>query len=1500
MNESQRQNLLKHLGRMLAQAVSDEEFTALDDVRSALKKWDLQGAIPHEAELRAWGIDPEAPLVMDEEVPPVAAPASVVVPDEAEVAQILQTLRERIAANAPDADAQRVVRKELLAWRDAGRPAPLPYAEELAAWGIWPPAPPAAQATPPVSEPPPTAFDPDAALLSDYETARSLIAAQPYQAIQRLEALQARAQGGLVERLAADLSEARVELQCRTEALVIAAQRVQQQYPKDLTAQSEAWRAVTTLNRESLVAQQALQKLQQRTREALESEIKALEHDAREAAKRDDLPALNAARGAAEALAARTDLPDDLTEPVQALVTTVLNLLSGTRGRLGVASTLQVEGDLRESYRLARESFDKGIPMLVDTGGVLGPADAEVKTLDFFKVVSASFLEATRKKVDERLSSARAIQRGAPDAALARLEEARAWLTDEVWTPDHRQKLRPQLETVEQEIKEIESLLKRFQKAQEVVLQARADGVAARERLRLLNAAQQSYPDYPGIKEYLEDARDNLAGELAGVVAAQIVEAQRLTLQEQFPEALGKLQQARAEALRDVPAPKEGSALALALARVAQEEAAVAVAEQALRDLKKLLEQVVSKLEDYKQDKTNLLPLNEARALLDQVPEAQQRHPRVQDVRSRVAMEQGEAENYSAGKSAYARRDWSGAQEYFSKVTSAFAQYNEAQQLSWRAQAALVAEEAQKAELDKRWGDALKLYIQALYLFGEAGGADDLTGSLAAACREAKQRIEENDQRFRLPLEQAQKALTQAQKSTPDPKAPLPNRLDPIAEFKTIIDALTPLIETPSALSEDIKTTLRLAREAWRQAYLPALKEAVGNATLSEGLLEAARKRAAELKAAGLLYSTDEETLYYQLEGKLLDQAYARLYAAEVQDWAALERNRRARLDLPVVEKSAEHQAQWSEAHQKRLENEIRLLREQQGVAAAQKFLGEQIRVGKLRAEQRWLRLWLELCWEARDWEEADQVAQRLGEIAPDPQARRVQATLWRGLTRAARAYAEDDMEGARSQMEAVRQQVSDSVVNDVEAQLEEQTLQRLLNTAEQARRALEKSGSAATPEQYFTVARAYGLALQLSPDHAVAKQGLSAMSSRIEPVLRNRCQEAEALRILKQDLTAACAAAGQLLDDLKALQAIVTHLTLSTEDQNALARALAIQQKKKERWDRAVIQLKQFEEAVQEALTCPDAPRLDDLDNSGGWDFSTAQAMLKPLQVEAKKEQDQGLRELLEAEQRRLEGYEESARRVMQRVRALLQAIVAEQFETVTTAVKSLELLWKQVTGPDGAAWDGLDIVIRYLYGYPTREIHTLREHYEQALKQQANLNAWQQYEKDISGLYEALLTLEKELLDDEFDMLKASVALRDILAQCVTWEQKCEDFLKKLEQRAPQEPPLSARAAVVQANAAVEARRAHLNSEGGARARIAALKVAVQAEQAVFEPLLNRFRNFYNGLPPKVKDKRQSPRPEESDLARKLYQECKAHDPMNAELKRLRKQLEVLRIEF
>ena len=408
------------------------------------------------------------------------------------------------------------------------------------------------------------------------------------------------------------------------------------------------------LNPESLEAQNALQQLDDRVRVAIEAEIADLREQAQLAESQDQLPDLNRIRAQAEALATRTDLPQSITPQIGELHTEVMRLLGVARMRLGDSQHTTRARRSSWFYEMALNYVNATppVPTVIDSAGVLGEADKEVPTADFLRLVSRNFLAATATKVDESLGRAKEIKRSNPEEALARLQEAAGWLTDEVWTTDHLEHNQPQLREVRNEIDDVQRLLEKFRAAREKVLQGRDTGREASRRLQLLNEAEQTYPDYPNLEEYREDATEALAAQLAGEVEAKINDARRLSRQEDFESALTTLQGAREAALRDIHTPKPGSPLAMALGKVTEEEKVIADAEQAYNNLGATLDQINAKLGDYRANR-DVSILNDARSLLDQVPPGYRDHPKTLEVRSSLAAEQTDAENFDSGNRAY-------------------------------------------------------------------------------------------------------------------------------------------------------------------------------------------------------------------------------------------------------------------------------------------------------------------------------------------------------------------------------------------------------------------------------------------------------------------------------------------------------------------------------------------------------------------------------------------------------------------------------------------------------------------------------------------------------------------------------------------------------------------------------------------------------------------------------------------------------------------------------
>lgn len=154
MNE-ELQRVLIQLCKRMAQAKSNQDFDAMDEVRLALKKWNLQGPVPYAELLKEWQIDVELHNGMSyfgasstkigqdtskSEDNPETAPEELPllsVPDEEETKALILALQDKYREN-PEEEVVDDVRREVLAWFKAGRVGPLPCADKLRAWGLWP------------------------------------------------------------------------------------------------------------------------------------------------------------------------------------------------------------------------------------------------------------------------------------------------------------------------------------------------------------------------------------------------------------------------------------------------------------------------------------------------------------------------------------------------------------------------------------------------------------------------------------------------------------------------------------------------------------------------------------------------------------------------------------------------------------------------------------------------------------------------------------------------------------------------------------------------------------------------------------------------------------------------------------------------------------------------------------------------------------------------------------------------------------------------------------------------------------------------------------------------------------------------------------------------------------------------------------------------------------------------------------------------------------------
>ena len=101
-------------------------------------------------------------------------------------------------------------------------------------------------------------------------------------------------------------------------------------------------------------------------------------------------------------------------------------------------------------------------------------------------------------------------------------------------------------------------------------------------------------------------------------------------------------------------------------------------------------------------------------------------------------------------------------------------------------------------------------------------------------------------------------------------------------------------------------------------------------------------------------------------------------------------------------------------------------------------------------------------------------------------------------MTDAAQAFANDDIEGADSYIDTVRKRVGETdILSKMEGELERRTLSRLGDRATEMRQKLPRV-DLASAEDYFELARTYGLILLLDDEYPLAVDGLKALSDEI------------------------------------------------------------------------------------------------------------------------------------------------------------------------------------------------------------------------------------------------------------------------------------------------------------------------------------------------------------------------------------------------------------------
>ena len=401
------------------------------------------------------------------------------------------------------------------------------------------------------------------------------------------------------------------------------ARQAERTLPDDLDWHLWAWEAVLQADAACTEARAAVARLtRQRAERDISGGLETVLPQAQRAAATHQVGELTALLDRVRAWRAQAATPPGLSPALTARLADLEHgvelLHHQTARRLAQVSDLIRTADYREAYRQARLSLERGILRLVDP-----ETGAEVPTTELCAESRQRFLASLRRIAMETLVQAEDLGGYDPQAAIHRVQEARAQLADDALSSDDRVVLKPQREALERLQERLRERLDRFRQAQTRVLQALTRPDA--EALPLLRQAQALFPDYPGLADALADVQARQAARSAARVASAVALARRQAAGDAFDAAAATLAQARTSLTAGGAVSDDDLGLRQALEDVTQAEREVAQAEGAHHRLMGLLGQVDGALAHAAQGDGDALAL--AGGLLAQLDTGEARHP---------------------------------------------------------------------------------------------------------------------------------------------------------------------------------------------------------------------------------------------------------------------------------------------------------------------------------------------------------------------------------------------------------------------------------------------------------------------------------------------------------------------------------------------------------------------------------------------------------------------------------------------------------------------------------------------------------------------------------------------------------------------------------------------------------------------------------------------------------------------------------------------------------
>lgn len=1430
-NKAQIKKIIEVLEQQMATA-SGRAFDKMERARRDLKSWDGTGALPHEKVLHDLNIldgldsnlaetpnNVEKPALGDEKKQPVPPVKQENDPRILWARKTVQTLATLLAkeSNKEKNNALRAIAKSIEDWAKDGAKGDVPHLKELQELGLLPKAVSAKTATPAVKSDGTPNIPVDTGLR---DADRLVKEGRLYDAIQVLKKEN-------TEDAEKRLTRLQNELNRKTKQLVEIARAATREQENDFEGRKQAWRAVRDLNPEYQEAHEALHQIE-RDEIRFSNLYKAKQYlkEAEEGERSGNLPMLNGALAASQALLARvTDDPSlsDLVDEVQRTTRSIENLRRQTRDRLGVMATAEGAGRFREAYEKTKALIDSSSPppkiMSED-----GTTEQDLNT--YWMHIRNVFVSWLRGKALDYVQDAQNVAKSYPELAHQKLSDALAILEDSALAREDGISLEPDKNIVKDEIAKILQGIKEYKDAGDLVRKAQGYSRPS-ERKDLLLKAQQIFPSYPDLKILLEDADLEYANELARIGIDAVVEAHHLAGQDKFDEALKKITEASSQITAAFPAPKKDTPLYQTLSSLDTEKKNILEQKNIYIDIENQLSDLTKYLKEYDEKKLDG-SLKAARTILETLQKKYPGHRLLDKPNAELVARQGDPDNWNSGKKAYDYQDWIGADNAFKEISTSSPKYAEAQRLLQRVRGVLSTIKGREFEEQKELAQSISAYQMAVHIFDgdigknyEAYGTDPNTVAYAEESRIALERLKgvyETDKRVDDILKECSQQLESARRISRS-RRQLVDKVEPIPLFKKVEAKLREATALDTTRSDKVFELLDQVHEIWLATYLDGLKLVAEQPQKNKTLLQKANLLVTELDEAGLL--TGQEALACKVQADALDMEYVgmRDYKTGYKvNLDKLEDNRRKRLS---VQQSWPYEAEHQSQHEQKIRELERTIREivdrrmksemerrlnealiehgsdeVQSQVAYSAVIEEMENDDSLTGSVSTITGLIRLAWKARDWKRAEAFARRLRENTGADYV--AISDHWLTLCKAVQAFSENQVDEALAHCEKLPKNV-DKEVRTAKTELENETLNRLVDEA-------KKDAALATESGYVDAANKYAMAYKISPKSQAITTGLKQIGPRIEKTIIELCSTAKALQLrgaTMDDLNTACREAGLRFSALSSFANVSAYLNLKPSQVDALNDAVQELASKRQVWDKVQGFLQNYERDLGAALNQPET--LDARRNTGGWKLDPLEKYLLSARTAAGR--DVQIARLIETILADWNFKKDIADQLNRSVTQLMDAVANEDFDRVIELSNRLEEEWRPAQRDYG--FEGLKTLVYETYPNNLGRVETPARHREIAMRQKQDLEIWSKWALNVKDKYATLGKIQRELqfrperwrslgddsrktyLDERLSLDEGiGMALKDIIASCASGQTAASIFLDHIQSRPASEP--------------------------------------------------------------------------------------------------------------